>query len=46
LLLDFVAKLETISSNFPELNIIPVKKEIDKLSKLGGVLNCISWLYY
>lgn len=25
--------------------VVPVKKGIDKLSKLGGVLNCITWNY-
>ena len=26
-------------------NVVLVKKDIDKLSKLGGVLNCITWNY-
>jgi len=26
-------------------NVVPVSKDIDKLSKLGGVLNCITWNY-
>jgi len=38
--------IETFKTNFPELTIIKVTKDIEKLSKLGGVLNCISWTYY
>jgi len=38
--------LETFHEHFSELQIIPIKTDIDKLSSLGGVLNCISWTYY
>jgi len=38
--------IDFFNKNFPELTIVPIKKDIDKLSKLGGVLNCISWQYY
>jgi short-subunit dehydrogenase involved in D-alanine esterification of teichoic acids len=38
--------INSIKNNYPELNIILVAKGVDRLSNLGGVLNCISWLYY
>ncbi|MEK6616824.1 MAG: agmatine deiminase family protein [Bacteroidota bacterium] len=37
---------ETIKKSFPNLTIVPITTDIDKLSRLGGVLNCISWTYY
>ncbi len=37
---------ETLKKHFPNLIVVPIKKDIDKLSNYGGVLNCISWTYY
>ena len=39
-------KINEIKKYFTDLKIVKVEKDIDKLSKLGGVLNCISWTYY
>lgn len=33
-------------NNFPNLTVVPIRTDIDKLSRFGGVLNCISWTYY
>jgi agmatine deiminase len=33
-------------NNFPELTVVLVRTDIKRLSKFGGVLNCISWTYY
>ena len=38
--------IETFATHFPNISVIPVHKDIDKLSSFGGVLNCISWTYY
>ncbi|MBL7113079.1 MAG: agmatine deiminase family protein [Bacteroidales bacterium] len=38
--------IELFKTKFPELTIIKVTTDIKKLSKFGGVLNCISWTYY
>ncbi len=38
--------IETFNKYFPDLTIVPITTDIDKLSELGGVLNCISWTYY
>lgn len=37
---------DIFKNNFPTLTVVPIGTDIDKLSKLGGVLNCISWTYY
>jgi len=37
---------ETLKKHFPKLTVVPIKTDINKLSKFGGVLNCISWTYY
>lgn len=37
---------EIFKNNFPSLTVVPVRTDIEKLSKFGGVLNCISWTYY
>ena len=38
--------IEIFKTNFPDLTVVLVRTDIDKLSKFGGVLNCISWTYY
>jgi hypothetical protein len=39
--LNFIAEIERNGLN---IRVVPVKiPEINKLAKLGGVLNCISW---
>lgn len=37
-----IAAFKTLEKYF---KVVPVTKDIDKLSKLGGVLNCITWNY-
>jgi agmatine deiminase len=37
---------DVFKNNFPALTVVPIRTDIDKLSKFGGVLNCISWTYY
>ena len=29
-----------------QFKVVPIKMDVKKLADLGGVLNCISWLYY
>jgi agmatine/peptidylarginine deiminase len=38
--------IDKIKSIEPQLTIIKVSADIEKLAKFGGVLNCISWQYY
>lgn len=37
---------QIFNNNFPDLTVVPIQTNVDKLSKLGGVFNCISWTYY
>jgi len=37
---------ETFKKHFPNWTVVLITKDVDKLSNLGGVLNCISWTYY
>lgn len=38
--------IDKFKNNFPNLTVVLIRTDIDKLSKFGGVLNCISWTYY